>query len=302
MDAAGLSGLGTAVSLHRLVATPRLEAVGAWFRESILDTGRLPLFCFFVAFVLTFLFIRFSVRMIRAQVSWWPGNITPGGLHIHHVVFGTVTMVVGGVAGLAVPLEPVIWRAICASLFGVGTSLVLDEFALILHLDDVYWSEEGRLSVDAVAMAAGLTGLLVLGGAPILADLSDVDDQNPLIYAATVVVVVVLDLALAAVTVLKGKVWTGLFGLFVPVLLLVGAVRLARPASIWARQRYRTTQDRPGRPDKMARAVRRECRYREPLHRLKLVLQDAVAGAPNRPLEPGPPAPESADDQQRQTL
>ena len=73
--------------------------MGDWFQENILDTGRLPLFCFFAAFVLTFAFIRFSVRMIRAQVSWWPGNITPGGLHIHHVVFGTVAMVVGGVAG-----------------------------------------------------------------------------------------------------------------------------------------------------------------------------------------------------------
>ena len=60
--------------------------MGDWFRENILDTGRLPLFCFFAAFVLTFVFIRFSVRMIRAEVSWWPGNITPGGLHIHHIV------------------------------------------------------------------------------------------------------------------------------------------------------------------------------------------------------------------------
>ncbi|HEY6742947.1 MAG TPA: hypothetical protein VI110_11365, partial [Lapillicoccus sp.] len=151
--------------------------MGDWFRENILDTGRLPLFCFFVAFLLTFAFIRFSVRMIRAEVSWWPGNITPGGLHIHHVVFGTVAMVVGGVAGLAVPLDPVAWRAICAALFGIGTALVLDEFALILHLDDVYWAEEGRLSVDAVAVAAGVTGLLVLGVAPVIADSSDLDDE-----------------------------------------------------------------------------------------------------------------------------
>jgi hypothetical protein len=256
--------------------------VGDWFRENILDTGRLPLFCFFVAFLLTFGFIRFSVRMIRAEVSWWPGNITPGGLHIHHVVFGTVAMVVGGVGGLAVPLEPIVWRVICAALFGVGTALVLDEFALILHLEDVYWAEDGRLSVDAVAVAGGMTGLLVLGVVPIIADSTDLDDENPVVFAASVAVVVAVTLALTAVTLLKGKIWTGLFGLFLPVLLVVGAIRLARPASIWARIRYQATENRPGRPDKMARAVGREQRWHEPVRRGKVALMDAVAGAPDR--------------------
>ena len=40
--------------------------------------------------LLSFGFIRFSTRMIRAEVSWWPGNVSPGGLHIHHLVFGIV--------------------------------------------------------------------------------------------------------------------------------------------------------------------------------------------------------------------
>ena len=84
--------------------------MGDWFEETILDTGRLPLFCFFAAFVLTFAFIRFSVRMIRAQVSWWPGNITPGGLHIHHVVFGTVAV-----------LEPDDQRLIAGSTWTTST-------------------------------------------------------------------------------------------------------------------------------------------------------------------------------------
>lgn len=275
--------------------------MGDWFRENILDTGRVPLFCFFVALLLTFAFIRFSVRMIRAEVGWWPGNVTPGGLHIHHVVFGTVAMVVGGVAGLAVPLEPVVWRAICAALFGIGTALVLDEFALILHLQDVYWAEEGRLSVDAVAVAAGMTGLLVLGVAPVVADSSDLDDDNPVVFAVSVALVVAVTLALAAVTVLKGKIWTGLFGLFVPVLLLVGAIRLARPASIWARTRYLATENRPGRPDKMARAVRREHRWHEPVNRRKVALMDAVAGAPDRSAPAAATVPDAAEDHSRQT-
>jgi len=54
-----------------------------WFNRQIVDTGRLPLFCFFVAFLVSFAFIRLSVRMIRAQVRWWPGNVSKGGTHLH---------------------------------------------------------------------------------------------------------------------------------------------------------------------------------------------------------------------------
>ena len=46
--------------------------------------------------LLSFGFIRFSTRMIRAEVSWWPGNVSPGGLHIHHLVFGIVLMMLAG--------------------------------------------------------------------------------------------------------------------------------------------------------------------------------------------------------------
>jgi hypothetical protein len=254
--------------------------MGDWFQDAILEPGRLPLFCFFVLFLLTFAFIRFSVRMIRAQVSWWPGNITPGGLHIHHVVFGTVTMVAGGVAGLAVPHDPVVWPAICASFFGIGTALVLDEFALILHLEDVYWSETGRLSVDAVFVAAAVTGLILLGGVPAVDDLASLRVSSGAYFVPVLVTGIVINFTLAAVTLVKGKMWTGLVGLFIPFLLWVGAIRLARPASMWARRRY------PAGSDKLQRAALRETRYRRPVERLKVLVQDLVAGAP----EPAPAA------------
>ena len=246
-----------------------------WFDDNILGSGRLPLLCFFVLFLMTFAFIRFSVRMIRAQVSWWPGNITPGGMHIHHVVFGTVAMVAGGVAGLAVPHDPVVWPSICASVFGIGTALVLDEFALILHLEDVYWSESGRLSVDAVFIAAALTGLILLGGVPAVDDLAQLREAGRL-FVVTLVGVVTINLGLAAVTLLKGKIWTGLIGLFIPVMLLFGAIRVARPASVWARSRY------ADRPRTMAKALRREERFHRPMQRLTMGLQDLIAGAPDR--------------------
>jgi hypothetical protein len=249
--------------------------MGAWFDDAILEPGRLPLFCFFVLFLLTFAFIRFSVRMIRAQVSWWPGNITPGGLHIHHVVFGAVAMVIGGVAGLAVPREPLVWPAICASAFGIGTALLLDEFAMILHLEDVYWAEAGRLSVDAVFVAGALTGLILLGGIPAVDNLADLRELGPY-YTAGLTFVLVLNFSLAGLTLLKGKIWTGLIGLFIPFLLLVGAIRLARPDSVWAHRRY------AARPRKLERARRREERYRVPAQRVKVFFQDAIAGAPDR--------------------
>ncbi len=255
-----------------------------WFSRRVLDTGHLPLFCFFVAFLVTFLFIRFSVRMIRRQVKWWPGNVTPGGLHIHHAVFGVVFMVIGGLAGLAAPDNPVGVPSACAAIFGLGTALVLDEFALILHLDDVYWSNAGRLSVDAIFVAVGVTGLLLLGVVPsITGDVSGATKAHSGAKAALALGIVVLfDLGLAAITMLKGKIWTGLFGLFLPVLLLAGAIRIGRPASPWARKFYRDSAR------KTAKARRREIRYRRRFVKLKDSMQDAVAGRPD-PVEPVTP-------------
>ena len=140
--------------------------MSSWFSTNIVQTGRLPLFCFFCAFVAGFGFIRLSVRLIRAQVRWWPGNVTPGDFHVHHMVFGVVFMLVGGVTGIVAPGGSLNWRSGAAALFGLGAALVLDEFALILHLRDVYWTSDGRLSVDAVFVAVGVTVLLLLGIVP----------------------------------------------------------------------------------------------------------------------------------------
>ncbi|HEY0496249.1 MAG TPA: hypothetical protein VGD48_10910, partial [Kutzneria sp.] len=54
------------------------------------DPGHERLLWFFLGLVIAFVLIRISVRMIRAKVRWWPGNVAPGGTHIHHVVFGVV--------------------------------------------------------------------------------------------------------------------------------------------------------------------------------------------------------------------
>ena len=265
-----------------------------WFEAQVIDSGRLPLFCFFVAFVASFLCIRLSVRLIRAKVRWWPGDVHAGSVHVHHMVFGVVFMGIGGIAELAAPLHSLVWRSAPAALFGVGMALVLDEFALILHLRDVYWANEGRLSIDAVFVAAGVTALLLIGVGPgRVTTVADYHRRAGSFGAVTTLIVTVAVLfVLATITLLKGKIWTGLLGLFLPPLFIIGAIRLGRPGSPWARWRYR---DRPGR---LARARRREEHVRMPVMHAKTRIQDLLAGRPDQPAtgrerqeqpEPGPP-------------
>ena len=106
-------------------------------------------------------------RLIRAGKGPFR-NVSPGGMHIHHVVPGVVLTVIGGFGAVGSGTRG-IGAAICAVIFGIGAGLVLDEFALILHLDDVYWTEQGRQSVEVViigggAGTAGSQRLLAAGG------------------------------------------------------------------------------------------------------------------------------------------
>jgi len=254
--------------------------MSSWFNTTIVASGRLPLFCFFCAFVTGFGFIRLSTRLIRAQVRWWPGNVTPGNLHVHHMVFGVVFMLVGGVTGIAAPHGSLNWRAGAAALFGLGAALVLDEFALILHLRDVYWTSAGRLSVDAVFVAAGVTVLLLLGIYPSVVPSPTDRTASALEAATTLTLSVLVTFILAAITLLKGKLWTGLFGIFFVPLLIVGAIRLARPGSPWARWRYQR------RPRKRARAARRERRVRQPVVNVRVRIEDFLAGLHEHRPEP----------------
>jgi hypothetical protein len=136
--------------------------VGSAYGDWIVDTGKQPELFLLLAFLLSFGFIRTSAHMIRAQVSWWPGNVQVGGTHVHHLVWGILTMLVVGYVAIAFsPGSPL--REVLAILFGIGAGLTMDEFALWLHLEDVYWSEQGRTSIDAVIVAGGVGALVLLG-------------------------------------------------------------------------------------------------------------------------------------------
>jgi heme/copper-type cytochrome/quinol oxidase subunit 4 len=137
--------------------------------------GRVPLMWCLIAFLLTFLVTRTIVRYIRAQAGstapkkWWqPRNIGHGTTHIHHVVIGVILVMVSGLTMVTLAVDGGVPEFTAAAIiFGMGSALVLDEFALILHLQDVYWSEDGRTSIDAVFAAVAVAGLLILGFNPL---------------------------------------------------------------------------------------------------------------------------------------
>jgi heme/copper-type cytochrome/quinol oxidase subunit 4 len=251
-----------------------------------IPAGRMPLVWCLIAFIVTFFVTRTIVRYIRAHAGsdtpkkWYqPRNMGHGTVHIHHVVIGVILVLISGLTMVTLAVDGGVPEFTAAAIiFGIGSALVLDEFALILHMEDVYWSEDGRTSVDAVFAAVAVAGLLILGFNPL--SFFDIDiwrEDNTLAARALVVGGAVVTLGLAVIVLFKGKVWTGLVGMFITPLLIVGAVRLSRPHAPWARWRY------AHKPKKMHRALERERRLRRPVVQAKLWLQHVIAGEPHFP-------------------
>jgi hypothetical protein len=136
--------------------------VGNAYRHEIVDAGKQPQMFILLAFLLTFGTVRFITHSIRAgRYKRVFRNVSAGGTHFHHLVPGIVLLLVSGYLGIG--LAPDYHREPHAILFGIGAALTLDEFALWLHLKDVYWAKQGRQSVDAVIIVATILGLGVLG-------------------------------------------------------------------------------------------------------------------------------------------
>ena len=193
------------------------------------EAGTGTAFLVLAAFVLSFLAIRTSARLTRS-VSWWPGGVqTEGGVHLHHLVWGICLMMLAGFLAFAVPLEAPWWHLV-AIAFGVGAGFTMDEFALWVRLDDVYWSQEGRVSFDAMVVAVAFAALIVVGTTPF-----GLDDPASITGTAVAVAIV---LTLSTVCFVKGRILLGVVGLFVPFAAAFGAARLGRPTSPWARRRY----------------------------------------------------------------
>ena len=225
-----------------------------------ISEDRLVAFLILIAFLITFGLTRLYTRLARTR-GWSSGHA--GDIHIHHIVIGMMFILFTGWAALALdPGSP--WLEILGVFFGVGAALTLDEFALLLHMKDVYWSQEGRSSVDAVILATLIGGVVVIGMTPAGLDSS----ASAYVIAGSITLAVVA----SVISILKGKLYLGIAGLFIPILGYVAAIRLARPNSAWARWRYK---DNPAKMSKaMTRDLKREAR--------KTRVRDFLGGSPTR--------------------
>ncbi len=240
----------------------------------VLDDAKRPLFVLLVGFIVTFLVARLNTRLTRAHGRSrlrLPNVVTPGGLHIHHAVFGIIGMVVAGILEFAVqPGSP--WLEMLAFVFGCGAALALDEFALVLHLEDVYWTGEGRKSIDAVILGVTFITLLLTGLLPrTFSELGDYITVSRWVLSALVLSGAVF----VVVCYLKGKLFVGTVGIFVPPVAFVGALRLAKPRSPWARWRYNASLA------KIERAARRDEGFHQKWERRKHRLWDVIGGKPH---------------------
>ncbi len=115
-----------------------------------------------VSYATTAVIVRLSTHSIRTRGAFGPfRNRHVGGRHIHHFIPGIALAFVSGAASVISRNEghdP--WFAIP---FGIGTALTLDEAALLIELEDVYWSEEGILSVQVSLAALAMLGATALG-------------------------------------------------------------------------------------------------------------------------------------------
>ncbi|MDT0444105.1 hypothetical protein [Streptomyces johnsoniae] len=240
-----------------------------WWERNIVEPGKLPLLLALAAFICTFLVTRAVTRLIRAGRGPFH-DVSAGGAHVHHAVPGVVLMTVGGFGGLAAGGRG--WAAgATAVVFGIGTGLVLDEFALILYLHDVYWSDQGRRSVEAVVLTAALATMLLTGFTPL-----GVDDVGPeeRLTRGSAIATVLINLVFVLITLVKGKIRLAVVGVLVPLAALTGALRLARPGSLWARRCYRRL------PRTAARAERRARAHDARWGRVRRWVQQVVGGIP----------------------
>ena len=225
--------------------------MGDWYRTNVLDPGHSPALWMLIGFVVTFgitrgITLRIRSRKLRGEDESDAAikDVVVGGVHIHHQVWGILLLLITGVVEFRVrPDHP--WAEVLALLFGVGAALALDEFALWFHLEDVYWSDAGKKSIDAVLIAVVVLGSAAIGSSPFGVDSTEANQLGAWFVTWSVLV----HLGFTTVCILKGKLLMGLLGMPMPGIAIIGSLRLAKPHSYWARRRYDEA--------KMARAAAR---------------------------------------------
>lgn len=143
---------------------PNPAEVATAYREEMGPEERAVLWSW-LGFTTTFVAVRAITYSIRAGRGPFH-NLSVGGSHLHHYMWGIA--MVSGVGAVAVRGDDRTRRhPAVAVTYGSGLALIVDEFALLLDLQDVYWAKQGRVSVDlgvGIVAAGGTT----LSAAPIL--------------------------------------------------------------------------------------------------------------------------------------
>jgi len=129
------------------------------YHRYIIESGRQPQFLMLTAFIVTVVSVRGIAHSIRMRGPGVTRNVVVRGVHVHHFVWGISLLLLSGYLSVALPEPP---RGLLAVLFGCGAALTLDEFALWIHLEDVYWSARGRRSIEVVAGTAAVLALFMM--------------------------------------------------------------------------------------------------------------------------------------------
>jgi len=133
----------------------RRKLVAAY--QQHVDYRREAALLMWVAFIGTFVFLRLLTFGIRYHLLPVKNVVTSSGLHIHHFVWGIVILLIVGFLGITIWSERL--HPWLATIFGIAAALVIDEYALWLNLQDVYWLPAGRSSIDIAILFAAVLGL-----------------------------------------------------------------------------------------------------------------------------------------------
>lgn len=167
MDRTFAIGLAVAAITAAVLFTLRQPRINKLFRTTVRGSPKRRLFLAALSFFLTFAIARSIAYANFHQIGPFH-DIYIQGRHIHHLVWGILLLLAVGYGWLTgVGSSPEGTRAgamqFMALLYGAGAALTLDEFALWLNLEDVYWAREGRASIDAVILFGMLLLVSILG-------------------------------------------------------------------------------------------------------------------------------------------
>jgi hypothetical protein len=150
--------------LALIVSRTKLRAI---YKEQFGESRRERLFLASVGFFIAVLVVRALTIAIHNDIGPFH-NVSMHGRHIHHLVWGILLLLLVGYSWLVEigtgGSESWVWAGrLTSMLYGVAAALTLDEFALWLNLQDVYWERQGRESYEAMALFGGLLSVGVFG-------------------------------------------------------------------------------------------------------------------------------------------